>query len=230
MRIAVRWCAPSIALLLIVSAIWYWSRPLASIDDVAGNPYVKQFSLLEGGTTTPLSDTITITSSKGVYADIRWTPATDVPQTYEERSVSDPFFWTVSLAVYPRQRAVWSDDITSHVCQQRLHKKTLTKQRLRSGLPIAPVMVGTPRYQQRSLGYQGLIKFPSDKWPVEERRAWTFLTVPDGAPGDYVYELRLYPTACWLSNYRNEAGPPLVLKRGLLRVLPDSAAAESNPV
>jgi hypothetical protein len=47
---------------------------------------------------------------------------------------------------------------------------------------------------------------------------WTFLVATDDkAPaGEYVYEVRLYPSARWVSRYRSDRGEPLVLKRGLL--------------
>jgi hypothetical protein len=54
---------------------------------------------------------------------------------------------------------------------------------------------------------------------------WTFVTPPpdqDDLLGEYVYEVRLYPTARWVSDVRQEFGDPIVLRRGTLIVVEDT--------
>ncbi|MGH7199580.1 MAG: hypothetical protein ACREJB_03185, partial [Planctomycetaceae bacterium] len=56
-------------------------------------------------------------------------------------------------------------------------------------------------------------------WPKEEVRLWTYVSAREDEPGEYVYELTLFPTAAWTSSVRFDIGRPVVLQRGLLRVV-----------
>lgn len=51
---------------------------------------------------------------------------------------------------------------------------------------------------------------------------WTYFCVGKDQVGEFVYEIRVYPTAAWKSTVRFEMGEPVVVKRGLLRVVPES--------
>ena len=62
----------------------------------------------------------------------------------------------------------------------------------------------------------------TETWPAEEQRFWTYLAAPAAEPGEYVYELTLYPTCHWKSSIRYEAGTGVVLQRGILRIVAET--------
>lgn len=57
---------------------------------------------------------------------------------------------------------------------------------------------------------------------------WSYMCVDKDQTGDFVFEIRLLPTASHISPVRRELGPPVVLKRGLLRVVPAAEKIDSR--
>jgi hypothetical protein len=218
---------------VVVAAIavyWWWSgRPV--FLPFGSNAFVEQVTITRltplstvwGETTAmdpspernrPLEDPIEV-SARGSYLQFDLKRYENFPGRYGGRDVGKPDRWVLTFAMY-RTGDPQGEGAREYGCQ--VPQGTLIEDHANPhfGLPVighgfgGENFVGTPILELAEPGHN---------------RFWTFVgvaPVPEERPsGEYVYEVRLYPTARWISAVRFESGDPIVLRRGTLIVVED---------
>lgn len=201
-----------------VALLLWLIRDKQEIQRAPPNPFVKTlvFERIDDG--QPIGDMMEMRTNAGVYASIVLTAAGDTPVVFEEHEVQDPARWPLALFIYPRGASAESEDSLGNPCMKFNRQGVRFRQAVGSGPKLFVPVRGTTRgYWTADVGFEGDLK-PPKSWPEDEIRFWTFFALRDQRPGEYVYELTLYPTARWTSSVRITMGPPVVLRRGLLRV------------
>lgn len=210
--------AISTAILTAVAALIWYYRPRSPIEvlPVPPNPYVESYRLerLDG---EPVADVVEVRPGTGFYAILTAKLADDAPKTYEGRKISDAIHWSATLALYPRTARNVSRETFEWSCGTFKPKGMLRRGAKEpdrtNGKPHPPWRGRIPTH----CGHTGEPKL-SKPLPKGDICRYTYFAVGDHPPGEYVYELRVYPTARWISWFRCEHGTPLVLQRGLLKV------------
>ncbi len=195
----------------------------APIEPVPPNEFVSRFVMLRldrGKSPVEITDDIEVIVNTGFVAHIKLDPRGTIPEKYVDRTVVFPEDWSMMVTISPRDRQQSVEDtIYNHAAP------------LHATHPYGPVSrsVGSALMTECGLTLenspQGGIPFLADGVKSKEKKLsyWTFICGPKDLPGEYVYEVRLLPTGAWLTAFRSEYGDPVVLRRGLLRVLPGSS-------
>ncbi len=177
------------------------------IEPARANPFVQSFRVTRVDSGEPVGDEIEIAVNTGFTVEIAFSAAPDAPQELEGRPVQPPGEWPVRLVIYPRDHERSDDGTLWYPCN-------------RFEVPnrpyVRPVFPGVSEHWKPS-GYTGPPKPPRDSGE-NKNRFWTYFAVPRDSPGEYVFEVLVYPTSAWKSLVRVDAGPPVVLQRGVLRV------------
>jgi hypothetical protein len=214
---AIGWGIACVAVAVAIAL--FLSRDSATQEIVAAgpNPFVSGVLIEQiGEDAAPFGDTIEVPASTGIYVAVRLKRIPEPPATFDEREVSPPHLWPATLAVYRRGEPDGPGGCEFH-CQPAvptLHSPSRVPHH--PGTPPTPPPMGTSRLWSPSAGFAGAPRI--DKTLADENAYWTFLVAPDRQlpAGEYVYEVRLYPTTRWISPFRIDIGEQIVLKRGLL--------------
>lgn len=172
------------------------------------------------------ADTIEIPVDHGQYVQLELECFELFPNTIDGREVAPSDRWPLSLAIY--RSGDDPDSAREFRCMVPDGAIELPP-RGEGHLHPPPrlVHVGSPELRTE-YGFAGI----PDIKPADEgcHRYWTFIFPPDeGKPeGEYVYEVRLYPTARWVSAIRSEAGDPIVLRRGRLIAIDAEGASQET--
>ncbi len=169
------------------------------------------------------SDEIEIPVNTGFVAQFELVAEEAFPDEYHDREVRHPNRWMIDVMTFPRGG------------------KSTDKEALRGTGPIFP---REPTSEKSANADSPLHAFNSKHWyycgftpanmlkkPVSEKSRqrlkalknpwfWTYFCGPKDQVGEFVYEIRIFPTAAWISPVRSEFGDFVVIKRGLLRVVP----------
>lgn len=194
-------------------------RPFAvepPIEPAAPNPFVETLTFVRMSDGTPIGDAIEIDVNTGFHAQFAVDPAKKMPEKVESDSVIAPSRWTFALVVFPRASGRDGGDSIRGACLEvprgfRPKGEPLPMFKGPGTIPIGGTSGWAASGFSRPLRAAG----PPSK---RTRTYWTYVAAPKDRPGDYVYELTLYPAAAWTSRVRFKSGPPVVLRRGLLRV------------
>lgn len=233
-----RWMI-TLAVLLTAAAVYFlWPRHPGEILPADPNPFVRHVTVLPielqvdesrgdrlhadplplvtaPDAIRPFEDVIEIPSRAGQYLLIDLDRNESPPATIDGSDVSEPNWWPITFAVYRL-----GDPEGESACEFSCHCSEGT-------IPLPPISE-TGQHPPPMLPVIGrTLRNPSDAFvgfpdigvpPEGHNRYWTFVVPPDRErpEGDYVYEVRLYPTAHWVSAVRWETGQPIVLRRGLL--------------
>lgn len=212
---------------------WFlWPRPPAPWTPADPNPFVRKIVIENiDDKPVPVGEVVTIPADKGVYLRIDLELFEDFPATIGSREVAPPHRWPITFAVY-RLGKPQSPTAKEFKCfcptdlveiQPRDQAGKLPPPFLpRVGIPGLSLKWGANGVPQAASAEKGHVAF------------WTFIHPPDvkNPAGEYVYEIRLYPTARWISKIRSESGDPIVIQRGLLiaQDAPDTPqAAKTTP-
>lgn len=167
--------------------------------------------------TEPFPETIELPAQGGQYVQVELERHDSPPNSLGEDEVTTPDRWPITFAVYRR------DDSPDQALEFQCFVMEGTVERPPAGEshlhpPLRLVHVGSNELRSD----RGFAGFPI-VGPAREgcNLYWTFLFPPDkeNPAGEYVYEVRLYPTARWVSDVRTETGDPIVLRRGKLIVV-----------
>jgi hypothetical protein len=191
----------------------------APIEPAPPNEFLSRFVMLRldrGKSPVEISDEIQVIVNTGFVAQFKLDPSRTFPEKYFDRTVVLPEDWSMMVTISPRDRQQSEEDtIYNPVCQ--LHATHRYGPVNRGGTALwtecGLTLEDTPK---------GGIPFLSDGVKSKEKNLslWTYICGPKDLPGEYVYEVQLLPTGAWLTAFRSEYGEPVVLRRGLLRVLP----------
>lgn len=200
--------------------LWFWWRRERPIEPAGPNPFVSEFVFERLDNGTAIGETVELAVNSGFYARMALRPDAAPPELLDGRSVVESQDWPLALVLYPRHSSPDADDALCVPCggleaADRRHRPR--SRNVRVSIPI-----GNPAVWSAS-GYDGPPELPEGFGTEDELRLWTYFAVRKNQPGEYVYELTLYPTAAWESSVRFEKGQAVVLQRGLLKVIGDSA-------
>lgn len=191
---------------LLVALAGCAERPIAPAE---ATPFIERLDVTRLDLDEPLSETIDLDVNTGFYANIAFIPGSAIPETLDGRSVQPTNDWTLALIIVPRG----SDRGQKTTIYAPCNRFARPRERV-PPLPYSGAMgIWGPS------GYRSPPQKPT-AWPQNEYRFWTYFAVPPDQPGDYVYELAVFPTSVWKSLVRSDVGPPVVLKRGVLHVHP----------
>ncbi len=203
-----RW--PSVLSLLLLTGCA--DRPIGPVTE---NPFAERIWLINRDTNEPIDDEIVISPGAGFPMEIGLVAKTPRPETLEGRPVKPHEEWPIAINIYPRETEADSADAWLALCNPANPRA-----------PITP-FVGSMLIWQ-DWGLQQPPKFDRLDEP-EARRWWTFAAVRSMEPAEYVYEVTVFPTCFWISDVRYDAGPRVVLKRGLLRVVEPKTSQSVSP-
>ena len=191
----------------------------APIEPVPPNEFLSSMTMLRidrGKDPVEVTSDIEIVVNSGFVAHFNLKPLGSFPNRYVDRDVVPSVDWGMLVRISPRDRQQSADDTI-------LNPVTATHSFHYPG-PVN--QGGTALWTACGLTLDDLPKtfslyLPKDAAPKTDNLSyWTYICGPKDLPGEYVYEVQLLPTGAWLSPFRKENGAPVVLKRGLLRVLP----------
>ena len=145
------------------------------------------------------------------------------PTEWEGQAVVPASEWALMVVIYPRQ----SDDTDALTLKGRVNP---LDQLNRLQQPLQKRQWFLPNSGESSFWFYGgrsSKTFP--RKPISPTAQadwksgktpwyWSYMCVGQDQVGEFVFEVRLFPTAHHISPVRRELGPPIVLKRGLLRV------------
>lgn len=169
-----------------------------------------------------LDETVELRLGSGFYISAGFVPQKNLPDALDGREIQDPAFWPVALVFYARGASLKDASAVRKPCI-RFERPANRRVRQRGSeantrfIPIGNTHPYAP--SGRPSGRRAPPNLPKD-WPPDEMRFWTYFGLPEDRLGEYVYELTLYPTARWVSSVRFELGPPVVIRRGELRLDP----------
>lgn len=218
-----RWMVTGAALLIAaLLGLYWWTRQPPPILPANPAPYVKQFTFTRLESGEPIGDVVTLLQRTGFYANVDVTPNNLPGQIFADRELTETVYWPMTLAVIPRGWRGTERNTIEMPCiryRQQISPRQATVVKKGSPKPT-PLAVGNMKTWPVSAGYSGS---PKKIPPLTKGNlcGYTFFALGNHPPGEYVYELRIYPTAHWISDVRFESGPPLVLQRGLLQVTGD---------
>lgn len=231
------------AAVLVTCALYWWWRGRPMFLPFGSNAFVESVTitslkLVPAGPRTnapvpidnapdsnlPLKDPIEVPAG-GRYLRIDLQRFASVPDSFGGRDVAEVNSWAITFAVY-RPGDPQGEAAREYMC--RVPRGTETLDPNSSG--------PQPTYNLPVIGHG----FGGGSYVGEPDLAladpghnlfWTFIRPPpdqDDLFGEYVYEVRLYPTARWVSDVRQEFGDPIVLRRGTLIVVEDEASAPNR--
>ncbi len=192
------------------------------VDPVPPNDFVATFHadrVLDSKKSVPIPDVVEIPINEGFIAQFGIEPAKQSPTEYEGRKVEGASDWSMMVIIYPRNGEA-NDDSTLRGGVNAINRPGLKRSWMLVNEGVSPFW---------SAGGHG--KQPVPKTPVRkeslglwkaggENWYWSFICLEKDQVGEFIFEVHLLPTARWISPVRFEYGPPVVLKRGLLRVKP----------
>ena len=190
---------------------------------VGSNPYVCQLiieQLTKDNIATPLPEgvpIVSVTKNHGFAMQIGFEVCGKIPTQVGTRSVSASVDWPLMIFIFPKGE----DDTSARVLRGCVVEiAPPNRKRIREPVPA---------------GFGGfwhsckLNEWKTRKQPIGKSHAqawkdsrmlwhWTFICADKDQVGEYVVEVRLFPTARWISAVRSELGDPIVLKRFILSV------------
>jgi hypothetical protein len=254
-RPRILWIA--IVVLAAVAAFIWWPRSPGPILPAAPNPFVKSVTIVpldidpdaplpritfpNGMTiedtehvslardpkdTEPFSETIEIAAPGGQYVQSELERHNSPPEAIEERHVATPDRWPITFAVYRRDNSPEQAlEFQCFVMEGTVERPPAGETHLHP--PLTLVRVGSNELRSER-GFAGLPIIGPPR--LGSNLYWTFFFPPDkeNPTGEYVYEVRLYPTARWVSDIRTETGDPIVLRRGKLIVVQEEEPAANE--
>ena len=214
---------------------WGCGRALKPIEPAPPNDFVARLicdQLSDSNTATPLGDVVEIEQNTGFFFQMGLEPHTVHPSAWEASAVVPTLEWALMVVIYPRQ----SDDTDAQTLKGRvnpldqLNRLQQSNEKRRWFLPNSGessfwfyggrASKTTPR---KPVGPTALADWKSGK----SEWYWSYMCVNKDQLGEFIYEIRLFPTAHHISPVRRELGPPVLLKRGLLRVV--AAPEKASP-
>lgn len=203
----------------VAAAIWwYYPRRPAEIAPVPPNPFVDNLVVRDLASGTDVAEPLEIQVNSGFTALISCVPKSDCPGELATRPVQAPNLWPMTVVIYPR-----GDDPDSRAAIEAACRSLAEPgRRVTAGRPSSePPPFAPPLGSMAHFRDSGFRELPAHVKRLSEDaiQYWTYIAVNPNQPGEYVYEVSLFPTSAWISDIRFDAGPRVVLRRGLLRVL-----------
>lgn len=220
------WIPPTGLIAVVLLSLWYFRSP-EPIEAPGPNPFVKELMFIEAETREPIGDVLEMRVGEGLYAYFAFIPADGLPETYDDLNVERPDWWPLSLAIYPPGSTSRSDVAMKNLCVK--FTKPSPPEVPTAQMPWPPPR-GMRGYWNKANGFQGELKPLSvSEVPQGAIYGWTFFAMRDPQPGEYVFELAVYPMDGWKSAVSRRIGPEIVLHRGLLHVLPAETPVATQP-
>ncbi len=193
---------------------------LALIEPAPPNDLLTRFTMLRlnrSQSPVEITSEIEVVVNSGFVAHFNFEPRDSIPQQFAERDVVPCVDWGMMVTISPR-------DLQNSAKDTIFNPVTPLHATHHPG----PVNRGSPTALWTECGFtsidlpKGHVAYIPIGAVSKEKKLtyWTYICGPKDTPGEYVYEVRLLPTGAWLTAFREEYGEPVVLKRGLLRVLP----------
>ncbi len=169
-----------------------------------------------------LAEVTEIPVNTGFVVQFELLAAAALPSELESRTVLHPDKWPADVVFFPRGGI--SADVTDLKGSCPIFSRS-------SGPPKSHSDIMINSFYSSFWSYCGFQETVALKQPAsvasrlrwKKNKApwfWTYFCVGQDQVGEFVYEIRIYPTAAWKSTVRFELGEPVVLHRGLLRVVP----------
>lgn len=170
--------------------------------------FLSEFAVRRLADGLPLKDVEEVEAGAGVLVSISWIPAAAPPREIGGHPVQEVREWGTIVHLYPSggrdqpgaREVRWGRYVNpkeppfSHG-----HFKGIGRIRTVVGDTNAP-------------------KPTSKDWKPGEVRSWAELATRESESGDWSYEVVLYPAFRDISDIRYEAGPPIVLHKGTIRI------------
>ena len=219
-------------ILVLLSTLWCGcSRPIQPIEPAPPNDLVTRLicdRLSDKNEVSAMGDTIEIKQNTGFVVQLGLVPNPQRPTEYEKRKVAPDNQWPLMVVIYPRE----SDDTDPKTLKGNVRSLDRLNGFLNSIEKRPQFLLYSGESKFWSAGGRNKLKIPrqpvspthiADWKSGKTRWYWTYMCVDKDQTGEFVYEIRMLPTAFWISPVRADEGPWLLLKRGLLRVLPTPA-------
>lgn len=205
------------------------------VKPVAENPFCSFQFIREPS--EPLADDLDVYAGETFDVRVVVNPRRDFPQTLQERLVKNPLQWEVQIAGYPAGSNADADNAVRFACDPwyRSRDPELTQAFFFSPGPHYPTGPAASGPRALPFDHPSLILGKESTGVSYLRKAhgkncwehWALMGAIFTEPGEYVYEIRLLPA--WYQEFNGVSectlpGPPVVLRRGVLRV-----HAESEP-
>jgi len=207
--------------LIIGVAIWYWWPRSAEAGPVDPSLFLTEVSFIRRDNEELIGDTIELPVRSGIYAEIAYTPNQTLPDHYGELAVQPPRRWPMGIEIFPRSDINRKSSIQLPVFPLK-PKRRVIRRGLGHAVPMKDRFIsfaGTGHWTE-AVGYTGVPDALNRESEESEIRKWTYFTTgSENLPGEYVYEIQIYPSTHWASSVRIAMGPPFVVKRGLLTIV-----------
>ena len=202
-------------------------RDTPVVAPAPSNHFVKSIGVervLANDTVSVLAEETEIPVNTGFVVQFEMIAADALPLELQSRKVLHPDKWPADVVFFPR--GATSADVTDLIGFCPIFMRA-------SGPPKteADIMINSWHsafWSDCGFSEKSVLKRPASeasrtRWKKNKAPwFWTYFCVGKDQVGEFVYEIRVYPTAAWKSTGRFELGEPVVLKRGLLRVVPAS--------
>lgn len=193
---------------------------------VGSNPYVCKLEieqLTKENVATPLPEGVPVVSTtrnSGFAMQIGFEVCGTVPTQEGSRAVSASVDWPLMVVIYPKGE----DDTSPQVLRGSVYE-IAPPGRKRTREPIPAGFGGF--WHSCKVNEWKMPKQPIGQSHAKARNTsqmlwhWTFICADKDQVGEFVVEVRLFPTSRWISAVRSELGDPIVLKRFILKVTDD---------
>ncbi len=197
------------------------------IEPVSPNDFVARLfveRVVDSKQSIEMDDVIEIGKNQGFIAQFGLELAQELPTQFEGRKVEAPSEWGMMVLIYPRNGDSKSKSALRG-CVQPLD---------RPGQKRSWMLVNAGESSFWSADGRNALKVPTQPDSLESMASWkagksnwywSYMCVDKDQEGEFVYEIHLLPTARWISPVRLEYGTPVVLKRGLLKVVEEKLDA-----
>lgn len=213
---------------LLGVVLWFWWRAAPQPEaPVVFDPYLKSLEFSQQADGTPIGEEIVVQAGSGFYADLTFVPGEELPEELDELAIQRVKIWPLVMEIYDPRDSQRKDIVKFPFLRygKNPHPK-YPKLTQRDPNPMRSVMIANIGHWSPRAGYDGHPAYYG-KWEEDEHRLWAFITPGSHPPGEYRYEIILYPAAQYLSSVRSTRGSRIVIKRGSMLVQP-AASTETG--
>lgn len=215
--------------LVFVILVCGCSQSPAPIEPVPPNDFLASmacFRVDSGNVPVQFEEEIEVKVNHGLIVHFTLEPNAEMPREFDGDRVCSLDQWGMCVAIAPRDK----QQSRKHIVHNPVNPLHWTPYPgpVNRGSMIRWTECGLelkdfpqqPLFQQPKKS--SVLKPPPKNPPkLEKLYFWTYFCGPIDEVGEFVYEVQLFPTSYYTTPFRTHAGSTVVLKRGILRVVPE---------